>query len=144
MNKLSPSEEKKFKNMLKNGTPGDITFSDGGIMSVTKDQLEATGKLLDLLRKGIKDGVFSEGHTGGFLLPLLGTLLSLPPAKGPYGEGVKKRSGKGISKMKQEEVQKALELLRKHNGDGLLGQALGMPNGHIPFLSSIPLLGELF
>ena len=30
------------------------------------------------------------------------------------------------------------------HGEGLLGQALGLPNGEIPILSKIPLLGMLF
>ena len=29
-------------------------------------------------------------------------------------------------------------------GDGLLGKALGLPNGKIPFLGDIPLIGGLF
>jgi uncharacterized protein (UPF0216 family) len=143
INSLNPAQTKKFKNMLKTGSPGDLTFNDGSSISVNKKQLETSKKILHLLKEGIEDGSFSEGHKGGFIIPLLSTLLSLQSPKGPYGEGVKKRSGKGISKQKRDEVQKALELLRKHNGNGLLGQALGLPNGHIPLLSSIPLLGEL-
>ena len=105
-----------------------LKFGKKDIESILKaiSNLEQSGALY----KGSLENSMKaiEGQKGGFIGTLLaglaGTLLpALFSRKGLY------RTGDGIS---------------SHGGAGLLGKALNLPGGKVPFLGDIPLLGALF